>query len=137
MLPDESYRESEQPAAEICQQNLFLQVIKGQCNYKTSCIYIPSWLSMLMRTCLACLDWNHNTNRTVKLDKSGHPVYKVKIDRSGNKSVVPVKAKKSYTWQKDIFASCVEGLRTGQIPQHQYPVVDEDTINKRGEFSKV
>ena len=92
---------------------------------------------MLMRTCLACLDWNQNTNRALKLDKSGNPVYRVKIDRSGNKSVVPVKAKKSYTWQKDIFASCVEGLMTGQIPQHRYPVVDEDTINKRGEFSKV
>ena len=48
-------------------------------NKKTSCIYIFSWLSMLIRT---YLDWNHNTSRAMKVDKSGNPVYRIKVDRS-------------------------------------------------------
>ena len=77
------------------------------------------WLSMFMRTCLAALDWNHNSDRATKLSKDGKPVYRIKIDRYGNNSVVPVKVTKSYQWQTDIFQSCVNGLMTGQIPQHQ------------------
>ena len=74
---------------------------------------------MIMRTSLAGLDWNYNVNRVQKLSESGVPVYRIKVDRSGNRSVVPVKVKKSYQWQTDLFDCCVEGLRTGQIPNHQ------------------
>jgi len=57
------------------------------------------------------------------------------VDRSGKRSVDPVLVKKSYQWQTDIFNRMVEGLGTDQIPQHQYPVVEEDTLKKQEEFS--
>ena len=107
---------------------------------------------MVMRMCLAALDWNSNVNRDQKLSQVGQPVYRVKVDRSGKSSVAPVLVKKSYQWQNDLFNRMVEGLRTDQIPQHQvlksqyryffllkfpqYPVADEDTLKKRDEFSK-
>ena len=75
-----------------------------------------------MMTCLAALDWNNNSDRPAKLSKDGKPLYRVKIDRYGNNSVVPVKVTKSYQWQTDIFQACVKGLMTGQIPQHQVSI---------------
>ena len=78
-----------------------------------------SWLSMFIRTCLAGLDWNNNTDRAQKLSSTGKPLFRVKIDRYGNSSVVPVKVKKCYQWQKDIFQACLNGLKTGEVPQHQ------------------
>ena len=81
--------------------------------------FVSSWLGMIMRTCLACLDWNNNVHRSQKVSKTGAPVYRIKVDRSGKKSVVPVKVKKCYKWQDTIFQNCVDGLRTGNIPQHQ------------------
>ena len=72
-----------------------------------------------MRTCLAGLDWNHNADRHQKLSNKGDPLFRIKVDRSGKKSVVPVKVKKNYQWQTGIFQSCVDGLVTGQIPQDQ------------------
>ena len=73
---------------------------------------------MVMRMCLAALDWNSNVNRAQKLSQLGQPVYRVKVDRSGKRSVDPV-VKKSYQWQTDLFNRMVEGLGTDQIPQHQ------------------
>jgi len=36
-----------------------------------------SWLGMVMRMCLAALDWNSNVNRAQKLSQVGQPVYRV------------------------------------------------------------
>merc|ERR1719508_75918 len=46
-----------------------------------------SWLNMVMKMCLAALDWNSNLNRAQKLSKVGQPVDRVKVDRSGKKAV--------------------------------------------------
>ena len=62
---------------------------------------------------------HNNVHRSQKVSKTGAPVYRIKVDRSGKKSVVPVKVKKCYKWQDTIFENCVDGLRTGNIPQHQ------------------
>ena len=74
---------------------------------------------MVMRMCLAALDWNSNLNRAQKLSKVGQPVYRVKVDRSGKKAVAPVLVKKSYQWQTDLFNRMVEGVRMDQIPHHK------------------
>ena len=77
---------------------------------------------MVMRMCLAALDWNSNLNRAQKLSKVGQPVYRVKVDRSGKKAVAPVLVKKSYQWQTDLFSRMVDWwrvLRTDQIPHHK------------------
>ena len=78
-----------------------------------------SWLGMVMRMCLAALDWNSNVNSAQKLSQVGQPVYRVKVDRSGKRSMAPLLVKKSYQWQTDLFNRMVEGLGTDQIPQHQ------------------
>ena len=74
---------------------------------------------MVMRMCLAALDWNSNVNSAQKLSQVGQPVYRVKVDRSGKRSMAPLLVKKSYQWQTDLFNRMVEGLWTDQIPQHQ------------------
>ena len=53
------------------------------------------------------------------MSKTGAPVYRIKVDRSGKKSDVPVKVKKCYKGQDTILQNCMDGLRTGNIPQHQ------------------
>ena len=37
------------------------------------------------------------------MSKTGAPVYRIKVGRSGKKSVVTVKVKKCYKWQDTIF----------------------------------
>ena len=61
---------------------------------------VPKYVHM--RTCLACLDWNNNVHRSQKVSKTGAPVYRIKVGRSGKKSV-HVKVKKCYKWQDAIF----------------------------------
>ena len=74
---------------------------------------------MLTRTCLAALDWNSNVGRAQRVSATGKLQYRIMVDRFGTRSVVPVKVEKSYQWQTDIFEKCVEGVKTGIIPQHQ------------------
>ena len=33
--------------------------------------FVSSWLRMIMRTCLACLDWNNNVDRALKIFYGG------------------------------------------------------------------
>ena len=98
--------------------------------------YSYSWLSMFIRTCVAAIDWNSNTDREQKCDSSGNPLYRIKKDRFGKKSIAPVKVKKDFQWQTDIFDACVDAMATGNIPQHQYPVIQEYDHIDQGEFSK-
>ena len=91
---------------------------------------------MCMRTCVAAIDWNSNTNRPQKVDVDGNPLYRIKVDRYGNNAIAPVKVEKSDDWQTDVFDACIEAVTLQQVPTHQYPVVDEDTIHEKAEFSK-
>ena len=86
---------------------------------------------MYIRTCVAAIDWNSNTNREQKCDSSGNPLYRTKKDRFGKKKV-----KKDFKWQKDIFYACVDAMATGNIPHLQYPVIQEYDHIGQGEFSK-
>ena len=43
-------------------------------SFKVFLYFVSSWLGMIMRTCLACLDWNTNVGRGQKLSKTGTPV---------------------------------------------------------------
>ena len=91
---------------------------------------------MFIRTCVAAIDWNSNTDREQKCDSSGNPLYRIKKDRFGKKSIAPVKVKKDFQWQTDIFDACVDAMATGNIPHHQYPVVQEYDHIHQDEFSK-
>ena len=93
-------------------------------------------MSMYIRICVAAIDWNRNTNRPQKVDVNGNPLYRIKVDRYGNNAIAPVKVEKSNEWQTDAFDACIEALILEQIPTHQYPVVDEDSIHEKAEFSK-
>ena len=75
---------------------------------------------MFIRTCIAAIDWNSNTNREQKCDSSGNPLYRTKKDRFGKKKV-----KKDFKLQKDIFYACVDAMATENIPHLQYPVIQE------------
>ena len=72
-----------------------------------------------MRMCLAALDWNNNVNRQQKVSKNGEPLFRIKVDRSGNRTVVTVMEQKDYSWQTEIFDSILAGIKNDEIPKHQ------------------
>ena len=94
-----------------------------------------SWLGMLIRCCVAALDFNFNVNRRTKVSADGHQMYKMKvhvwlqprsdhefctnfqIDRTGQKmAIVHQKVKKDYTFQNNILELCVDSLERRRIP---------------------
>ena len=95
--------------------------------------FIFRWLGMLMRSCLAAIDFNENIHRPQKTSASGEGLFKekvlsvkstvtsfsvtcTKVDRTGrNRTVVPVRMEKNHNWQTTILEQCIEGLRSGQI----------------------
>ena len=69
------------------------------------------------------------------MSKTGAPVYRIIVDRSGKKSVVPVKVKKCYKWQDTIFQNCVDGLRTFlniRLSKYHVDEFTEDVEQKTG-----
>ena len=51
---------------------IIIQVTQRFCNY--------SWLGMLMRSILAAIDWNENSDRSFKISSTGEPIYKRKVE---------------------------------------------------------
>ena len=97
--------------------------------------YSYGWLGMYIRTCIAALDWNSNTERAQKVNSKGELMYRIKVNRFGIRTVVPVKVEKSYHWQDSIFQSCVSAFEAEDIPHHEYPVGD-DSVQLSEEFNK-
>jgi len=96
-----------------------------------------SWLGMLIRTCLAVLDFNNNINRKAKTTEDGRTRYKMKVDRTGTKvTVVEQKESKDYSYQENILELILECLERGVVPTPEYPI-DQEAIRKRKhEFQK-
>ena len=101
---------------------------------------------MLIRSCVAALDFNYNVNRGTKVSADGNLMYKMKvffffrifpqhnlffgvecsfisyifslqIDRTGSRmSIVYQKVKKDYSFQQNILELCVDSLERRRIP---------------------
>ena len=75
---------------------------------------------MLIRSCLAAIDFNESVNRPQKTSVEGKDLFREKVDRSGqNRTVVAVRVPKDTSWKISILDRCVECLSTGQIPNPQ------------------
>ena len=42
-------------------------------------LFFYSWLGMLLRSCVAALDFNFNVNRGTKVSTDGNQMYKMKV----------------------------------------------------------
>ena len=78
ILPHLRHRISEQSPAKICQQNWPFWV-----NIKMIWIYYLQitcrWLGMLMRSCLAAIDFNENIERPQKVSAKGKQLFREKV----------------------------------------------------------
>ena len=92
---------------------------------------------MVIRACVAALDWNYNINRQQRKSKTGELQYRkkvsqdfpiitklstkylfIQVDRSGqNSTVTPLKVEKDTSWQDMILFMCLEGLSSNQMPE--------------------
>ena len=78
------------------------------------------WLGMLIRSCLAAIDFNESVNRPQKTSTEGKELFREKVDRSGhNRTMVPVRVEKDESWKVYIMEMCVESLRSETIPNPQ------------------
>ena len=78
------------------------------------------WLGMLIRSCLAAIDFNESVDRPQKTSTEGKELFREKVDRSGhNRTMVPVRVEKNESWKVSIMEKCVECLRTELIPNPQ------------------
>ena len=85
---------------------------------------------MLIRSCLAAIDFNESVDRPQKTSGEGKSLYREKVDRSGhNRTVVPVRVPKDMGWKISILDKCVECLKTDQIPNPQVTWVLVNYIN--------
>ena len=85
-----------------------------------------------MRSILAAIDWNENSDRAYKISDNGEPIYKRKvnccqffswhsnnlqIDRAGKKlTVVAVKEAKDLSYQDEIVETCIKFMDEDIIP---------------------
>ena len=85
-----------------------------------------------MRSVLAAIDWNKNSDRPYKISDNGEPIYKRKvnsynffswqndilqIDRAGKKlTVVAVKEGKDLSFQDEIIEACLKFMEEDTIP---------------------
>ena len=75
---------------------------------------------MLIRSCLAAIDFNESVDRPQKTSAEGKELFREKVDRSGqNRTMVPVRVEKDGSWKVSIMEKCVECLRTELIPNPQ------------------
>lgn len=99
--------------------------------------YVYSWLGMLLRSCVAALDFNFNVNRGTKVSTDGNQMYKMKIDRTGGKmTIVYQKVKKDYSFQDNILELCIDSLEKKRIPNPKYPIDEELDRKRRHNFVK-
>ena len=85
-----------------------------------------------MRSVLAAIDWNKNSDRHYKVTDTGEPIFKrkvydrdqnfnhksnIQIDRAGKKlTVVAVKEDKDQSFQDEIIKACLKFMNEDTIP---------------------
>ena len=86
---------------------------------------------MLIRSCLAAIDFNESVDRPQKTSAEGKELFREKVDRSGqNRTMVPVRVEKDGSWKVSIMEKCVECLRTELIPSPQVNWVSRNIKKK-------